>query len=150
MDKIKISQMTMEDLEGVYEIDKEAFPIPWRRSSFEEELKNVLATYLVAKIDENIVGYLGMWFIMDECHITNIAVSSNYRRMGIAKKLINEMFKLCKNHLTSYILLEVRANNIPAQKLYESFGFKIDGIRKNYYKNPDNTHEDAILMTKEF
>ena len=75
MDKIKISQMTMEDLEGVYEIDKEAFPIPWRRSSFEEELKNVLATYLVAKID---------------------------------------------------------------------------GIRKNYYKNPDNTHEDAILMTKEF
>ena len=91
MDKIKISQMTMEDLEGVYEIDKEAFPIPWRRSSFEEELKNVLATYLVAKIDENIVGYLGMWFIMDECHITNIAVSSNYRRMGIAKKLINEL-----------------------------------------------------------
>ena len=85
MDKIKISQMTMEDLEGVYEIDKEAFPIPWRRSSFEEELKNILATYLVAKIDENIVGYLGMWFIMDECHITNIAVSSNYRRMGIAK-----------------------------------------------------------------
>ena len=115
MDKIKISQMTMEDLEGVYEIDKEAFPIPWRRSSFEEELKNILATYLVAKIDENIVGYLGMWFIMDECHITNIAVSSDYRRMGIAKKLINEMFKLCKDHLTSYILLEVRANNIPAQ-----------------------------------
>lgn len=150
MDKITVNKMSMEDLDGVYQIDKEAFPIPWQRSSFEEELKNVLATYLVAKMDEKIVGYLGMWFIMDECHITNIAVSTSYRRMGIAKKLINEMLKLCKTHATSYILLEVRANNIPAQKLYESFGFKIDGIRKNYYKNPNGTREDAVLMTKEF
>ncbi len=91
-----------------------------------------------------------MWFIMDECHITNIAVSPKYRKMGIASKLIKEMFKLCKYHETSYILLEVRAGNIPAKNLYEKFGFKQDGIRKNYYKNPDNTHEDAILMSKEF
>lgn len=150
MENITISKMTFEDLEGVYEIDKESFPIPWRESSFEEELKNILATYLVAKIQDKIVGYIGMWFIIDECHITNIAVSTKYRRMGIAKKLINKTLKLCKEHLASYILLEVRANNIPAQKLYESFGFKVEGIRKDYYKNPDNTREDAILMTKEF
>lgn len=150
MQEITISKMTVQDLEDVYEIDKEAFPIPWQKTSFEEELKNILATYLVAKENNKVIGYLGMWFVIDECHITNIAVHSSYRRNGIASKLIKEMFKLCNSHGISYILLEVRANNIPAQKLYESFGFKSDGIRKNYYKNPDGTYEDAILMTKEF
>ena len=150
MPKIIITKMTKDDLEAVYEIDKESFPIPWQKSSFEEELNNILATYLVAKIDGQVVGYIGMWFVMDECHIMNVAVSSKYRRMGIASKLIKEMFKLCGNHGISYILLEVRANNIPAQKLYESLGFKKEGIRKGYYKNPDGTYEDAILMTKEF
>ncbi len=149
MSKIVISKMTADDLEQVYEIDKNAFAIPWHRSSFEEELKNILATYLVARQDNIIVGYIGMWFVMDECHITNIAVHSDFRRQGIASKLIKQMIKLCKEHEISYILLEVRKNNISAQKLYEKFGFKSDGIRKDYYKNPDNTREDAILMSKE-
>ena len=91
-----------------------------------------------------------MWFVMDECHVTNIAVHSDYRKQGIASKLIKKMFNLCKEHQSAYILLEVRANNIPAKNLYEKFGFKSDGIRKGYYKNPDGTHEDAILMSKEF
>lgn len=150
MQKITISKMTQSDLDAVYEIDKDAFPIPWQKTSFEEELKNILATYLVAKLNDEIVGYIGMWFVIDECHITNVAVHSKYRRMGIASSLIKETLKLCSSHGISYILLEVRANNIPAQKLYESFGFKSDGIRKGYYKNPDETYEDAVLMTKEF
>ena len=150
MQKIIISKMTADDLDGVYEIDKKSFPIPWQKSSFEEELKNILATYLVAKLNDKIVGYIGMWFVIDECHITNIAVHPDFRNSGIAKKLVDEMLKLCNSHGISYILLEVRTNNIPAQKLYESFGFKSDGIRKQYYKNPDGTYDDAILMTKEF
>lgn len=150
MQKITISKMAADDLEAVYEIDKDAFPIPWQKTSFEEELKNILATYLVAKIDDKVVGYIGMWFVIDECHITNVAVHSKYRRMGIASELIKKMFKLCNSHGISYILLEVRANNNPAQKLYESFGFKSNGIRKGYYKNPDGTYENAILMIKEF
>ena len=150
MQKITISKMTQSDLDDVYEIDKDAFPIPWQKTSFEEELKNILATYLVAKLNDEIVGYIGMWFVIDECHITNVAVHSKYRRMGIASCLIKETLKLCNGHGISYILLEVRTNNIPAQKLYESFGFKSDSIRKGYYKNPDGTYEDAILMTKEF
>ena len=129
MDKIKISQMTMEDLEGVYEIDKEAFPIPWRRSSFEEELKNVLATYLVAKIDENIVGYLGMWFIMDECHITNIAVSSNYRRMGIAKELLHRIVEEAREYGCGTI--QITASDMGV-KLYESYGFVHNGNFMQY------------------
>lgn len=146
--EVEISKLTHDDLEGIYEVEKDSFPIPWPISSFEEELKNILATYLVAKINNKIVGYIGMWFVMDECHITNIAVHSNYRENGIATRLINEMLKLCKEHKTTYIMLEVRSNNIPAQKLYSKFGFTEEVIRKNYYKNPDNTREDAIVMSR--
>lgn len=147
--KIEISKLTHDDLDGIYEVEKDAFPIPWPISSFEEELKNILATYLVAKIDNKIVGYIGMWFVMDECHITNIAVHSEYRKKGIASTLINEMLKLCVEHETTYIMLEVRASNIPAQNLYSKFGFTEEVVRKGYYKNPDNTREDAIVMSKE-
>ena len=71
---IEISKLTADDLEGIYEVEKDSFPIPWPISSFEDELRNILATYLVAKVENKVVGYIGMWFVMDECHITNIAV----------------------------------------------------------------------------
>lgn len=147
--KIEISKLTHDDLEGIYEVEKDSFPIPWPISSFEEELKNILATYLVAKIEEKTVGYIGMWFVMDECHITNVAVLSEYRENGIATKLINEMLNLCKEHGTTYIMLEVRESNIPAQKLYSKFNFTEEVVRKDYYKNPDGTREDAIVMSRE-
>ena len=149
MDEIKIEKMTFDDLDDVYEIDKDSFPVPWSKSSFEEELKNILATYFVAKIDGKVIGYLGSWMVIDECHITNIAVHSKYRRNGIASKLVQELLRYCNEHGISYILLEVRINNFAAQKLYETFGFQTDGIRKGYYKNPDGTYDDAILMVKE-
>lgn len=150
MSQVKIAKMTKEDLPGVFEVEKNAFPIPWPISSFEEELNNMLATFLVAKIDEKVVGYIGMWFVMDECHIANIAVDKDYRRMGIATKLVNELFKLCKQHKTTYVMLEVRTTNIPAQKLYAKLGFKDEVLRKDYYRNPDGSREDAIIMSIEF
>lgn len=150
MKEIIITKMSLEDIDGVDEIDKASFPVPWLRSSFEDELNNMLATYLVAKIDDLVVGYIGTRFIIDECHFMNIAVHPKYRNLGIASRLIKEIFKLCKENIISYALLEVRASNIAAQNLYKKFGFEINGVRKQYYKNPDNTREDAILMTKEF
>ena len=135
MSQVIISKMTKEDLLGVYEVEKNAFPIPWPISSFEEELNNILATYLVAKIDNKVVGYIGMLFVMDECHVLNIAVDSNYRRNGIATKLVNELFKYCKKHKTAYVMLEVRVTNIPAQKLYSKLGFKDEVLRKAKYYN---------------
>lgn len=107
----------------------------------------MFATYLVAKIEEKVVGYIGLWFVMDECHITNVAVHSKHRRSKVATLLLNECLNLCKEHETAYILLEVRKSNTPAINLYKNLGFKEDAIRKNYYKNPDNTHEDAIMMS---
>lgn len=149
MQRIQISKMEKDDIIGIYEVEKESFPVPWPMSSFEEELNNLFARYLVAKINNRIVGYIGLWFVMDECHITNIAVLPEFRRNKVASKLVNEMFKLCKFYETSYILLEVRKSNVPAINFYKKIGFKEDSIRKDYYKNPDNTREDAILMSLE-
>lgn len=150
MKEIIITKMSLADINRVDEIDRLSFPIPWSKSSFEDEITNMLATYLVAKIDDVVVGYIGTRFIIDECHFMNIAVHPDYRNLGVANKLVEEIFKLCNENMITYALLEVRATNIPAQNLYKKFGFKVDGVRKLYYKNPDGTREDAILMTKEF
>ncbi len=149
MEKIKIEKMTLDDIDEVLEVCENSFPIPWSRKSFEEEMSNMLATYLVAKLDNKVVGFIGLWFVMDECHITNIAVHNEYRNKHIATELVNAMFEYCKEHETSYVLLEVRSSNVAAKELYKKFGFKEDVVRKDYYKNPDNTREDAIVMSLE-
>ena len=141
--------MQLEDIDSVLKICDESFPIPWSRKSFEDELSNMLATYLVARLEEKIIGFIGLWFVMDECHITNIAVSKEYRNKHVATMLVEEMFKCCKEHEAAYILLEVRNSNVAAKDLYKKFGFNEDCIRKGYYKNPDNTREDAIIMSLE-
>ena len=143
-----ISRMTAEDIPEIIEIENSSFPIPWEESTFEKELSNLLASYLVAKIDNTVVGFIGAWFIMDECQITNIAVHEKYRRQGIASQLVAELLKKCKKHETSYVMLEVRVNNFSAQKLYSKFGFKEEAIRRNYYKNPDGTRDDALIMSQ--
>ena len=148
MPKMKISKMTADDLPQMYEIEKEAFPIPWEMDTFQHELTNMLATYLVAKDGEKVVGFIGAWFVMDECQITNVAVHKEYRKCGIASQLVDALLKECKKHGSTYIMLEVRTNNIAAQKLYAKYGFVEEVIRKNYYKNPDGTHEDAIVMSR--
>lgn len=150
IDNLEIERMTPDDLDGVIDVEKTAFPIPWPKSSFEEELKNMLAYYYVAKIHGRVIAYIGMWFVMDECHITNVAVHEDYRRKKIASKLIEKMLDECKEHGTTYIELEVRENNVAAQKLYSNFGFVEECVRKDYYKNPNGTRENAIIMVKDF
>lgn len=147
MQKIKITKMTKDDIDEICAIENSAFPIPWERETFEKELSNMLATYLIAKIDNKVVGFIGAWFIMDECQITNLAIHQDYRKNGIATQLVAELFKECKKHKSNYIMLEVRANNFAAQKLYKKCGFEEEVIRKGYYKNPDGTREDALVMS---
>lgn len=149
MENLIIRRMTIEDLDDIIEVEKTSFSIGWSRSSFEEELRNILATYLVAELENKVIGYIGMWFVIDECHITNVAVHSNYRKKKIATMLVKRMFELCEEHLSTYVTLEVRKNNLPAQCLYKKFGFNEEAVRKEYYKNPDNTREDAIIMSRE-
>ncbi len=140
---IIIRPMTKDDVDAVYIVEENCFVDPWSKESIRKELKNNLARYLVAQLDNKIVGYVGVWFVVDEGHITNVAVHSDYRGKKIGDKLVKEMVELCKENNIIAMTLEVRASNIVAQNLYRKYGFKMGGIRKEYYS--DNK-EDAIIM----
>lgn len=140
-----IRGMRYDDLDQITEIEKICFSLPWSKNSFEQELKNELAYYQCAEEDGKIMGYMGMWRIIDECHITNVAVLPEYRNRGIASMLINKMVEICKCSEIQNMTLEVRQSNLPAINLYEKFGFISVGKRPRYYMKP---MEDAIIMWK--
>ncbi len=143
---IKIDKFEEKYVEGVHEIEKACFTTHWSINSFRGELENPNAHYFVAIIDDKVVGYGGMWYIINEAHITNIAVDPNYQKKGVASEILKAIIK--KSHELEIIgvTLEVRESNEAALKLYEKFGFENEGIRKNYYEN----NENAIIMWLNF
>lgn len=144
---MKCRRMKIEDLEGVYKVELSAFSDPWSFSAFKSEMKNKLAKYIVAE-DENgkIVGYIGVWYIIDEAHINNVAVHKEHRGKQIGSMLMEYLIEVCLEDSINSITLEVRKSNEIAQNLYRKYGFKPGGIRKEYYS--DN-REDAIIMWKQ-
>ncbi|MBQ7450347.1 ribosomal protein S18-alanine N-acetyltransferase [bacterium] len=141
--------MEAADIDAIFEIEKSAYgEHHWSKESFFNELQNNIGYYLVAyePTTKTIVGYLGSWMIVDECHITNVAVDLRLRRQKIAEQLIVALINHCYEQFIKYITLEVRVSNIPAIALYEKFGFKSIGVRKKYYQ--DN-NEDALIMFTE-
>lgn len=144
--KITYSIMNTDDIDGVFQVSKICFSIPWSRASVESELSNPLAKYIVAKDTKTnkIVGFIGVWLIVGDGDITNIGVHPDYRRNNIGSGLLNALFNLCKDLNCSLLNLEVRRSNLIAQNLYSKFNFKEIGVRRNYYGN----NEDAILMQK--
>ncbi len=143
----KIELMRIEDLEAVLEIEEVSFPTPWSRNSFLYELtENQRAIYLVAKNEFNkVVGYIGMWVVFDEGHITNLAAHPLYRRQGVGRTLLNELVAVARRNGVQYLTLEVRRSNLSAQDLYQKIGFVHMGVRRKYYL--DN-REDALIMWK--
>lgn len=137
--------MTSGQLEDVYIIETECFSHPWSKQSLEEELNNETSLFLVAKEENEVIGYIGMSIVIDEGYIFNVAVRENHRNKGVATALINELVTYGKKNNFSFITLEVRESNLPAISLYSKFGFIKAGERKDYYSNPK---ENAILMTK--
>ena len=137
--------MTSGHLDDVYIIETECFSHPWSKQSLEEELNNETSLFLVAKEENEVIGYIGMSIVIDEGYIFNVAVRENHRNKGVATALINELVTYGKKNKFSFITLEVRESNLPAISLYSKFGFIKAGERKNYYSNPK---ENAILMTK--
>ena len=133
--KIDYSLMNESHANGVYELSKECFAIPWTLESINNELNNPLAKYVIAQdlSTGEVVGFVGVWIIAGEGDITNIAVSSKYRKLGIASNLLIKLFDVCKTFNCEDITLEVRASNIPAENLYKKFNFKEERIRKGYY-----------------
>lgn len=144
---MRIEKMTLGHLDDVYIIETECFSHPWSRQSLENELNNETSLFLVAKEENEVIGYIGMSIVIDEGYIFNVAVRESYRNMGVATALINELVTYGKKNNFCFITLEVRESNLPAISLYSKFGFIKAGERKDYYSNPK---ENAILMTKYF
>lgn len=148
MRKIIVKPLVKEDIERVSEIEAQAYgEHHWSKDAFYSEVNNKVAKYYTASLENGlIVGYIGTWHIVDEAHITTIAVSKDYLRNKVAECLIVKSLQDCYNEFIKYITLEVRVSNTPAIKLYEKYGFKSLGTRKGYYQ--DN-NEDALIMWTE-
>ena len=143
---INIRNMTLDDIESVFEIEKSIFSIPWSKKSFESTISSKDTIYIVATIDEKIVGYLGIYILCDQSDISNVCVHKYYRRMHIAEAMLSYIFDRAKSNNVKEITLEVRESNVAAISLYEKMGFKEIGIRKNYYQKP---LENGLLMWKQ-
>lgn len=143
--EITFRKMTAEDADAVAEIEMKTFSRPWKREDFFIEANRDFAEYIVGEVDGKIVAYAGAWIAFNEAEIMNVAVDENFRGRGFGKKLFAELIRVCKIRGATAITLEVRASNSAAIKLYENFGLKSVGRRKNYYDNPT---EDALIMWK--
>lgn len=141
--EIIIRRMTMDDVDGVAAVEAATFPTPWSRDAFASEMNNVAARYLVAEKDGRVIGFAGAWIILDESHITNIAVYKEERGQGIGRKLTEGLMQYLSNLGAAYATLEVRKSNEVAQNLYKSLGFIKLGVRKRYY---EDNGEDALIM----
>lgn len=136
--------MTMADLDEVMEVEQASFTSPWSRQAFIRELSdNLYAHYIVARVNGHVVGYAGMWLVMGEAHVTNIAVRPEHRGRGYGETLLRRLMELAVTSEANRMTLEVRKSNLVAQKLYAKLGFTAQGLRKRYYTD---TNEDAIIM----
>lgn len=145
MDNVKIYKMTIADLDTISDILFSDFDDFWNVSTLKSELQNPNSQYIIAKLNNEIVGFGGIWKAVDDIHITDIVVKKNFRGQKIGSILLEQLISLAKKQNITSITLEVNSTNIPAQNLYEKFGFKKVGLRKKYYNNID----DAIIMTKD-
>ncbi|MBP3923651.1 ribosomal protein S18-alanine N-acetyltransferase [bacterium] len=148
MEKVTIRRMTKDDVENIMKVEESAYgEHHWSKDSFMSELSNDLAKYFVLYNEENVLcGYAGCWQIFEEAHITNIAVSPDYRRRHYAEALLKKIIDACYENMVKYLTLEVRVSNSAAISLYEKYGFKSLGTRKAYYQN---NNEDALIMWTE-
>lgn len=139
---MRFEPLRFEHLSQMAEIEKEAFDTPWSVSMFIPELTCEDAVYVVGTRGEEVVCYGGFHKVLDEGHITNIAVKSTERGKGIGKFLMATIISTARGRGVKHLTLEVNVNNVKAINMYESFGFKTEGVRKRYYNNRD----DALIM----
>lgn len=140
-----IVKMDADNVAVVAQIEVECFSKPWSEDMLKSELHNPNSYFIVAKLNDKILGYAGMNTVLDEAYITNIAVLKEYRNNGVGKALINNLIKYVTDNDFSFITLEVRESNVAAIGLYSLFGFIKEGKRRNFYTKP---LEDAIIMTR--
>lgn len=146
-DDLTIEVMGMKDLEEVMEVEHKCFNTPWSRYSFICELSNnEFSHYILARYLNKVIGYAGIWVVLDEAHVTNVGVLPEYRGEGVGELLMKSLMALAKHQGAKKMTLEVRKSNYVAQNLYSKLGFEPVGIRRGYYL--DNK-EDAVIMWKQ-
>ncbi len=143
--EFEIVKMRSQHIPFIIAIERKSFPQPWSYSLFLSELSNRMATYFVALWQGKVIGYIGMWIVWEEAHITTFAIHPAYRRKGFGEKLFTYALSYALSQGCKEVLLEVRVSNFVAQHLYRKLGFRAVGRRRGYYTDG----EDAIVMKKD-
>jgi ribosomal-protein-alanine N-acetyltransferase len=144
---LRIEAMRLDDLPEVQAIEQASFTTPWPPHAYRNELQtNRLAQYLVVRADDRVVGYAGIWLMVDEAHITTFAIHPAWRRRRLGERLLLAVLDVARARQAREATLEVRLSNLAARRLYEKFGFRPVGLRPNYYSDD---REDALIMTTE-
>ena len=141
---MKFIDLTTEIIDDIYKIEINSFKKPWSKQEFINETENKLAKYFCLEVSGKIIGYIGVWEIFDEGHITNVVILPEFRGQGYGSRLVEKMIFHAEERKMSLLTLEVRKSNESAINLYKKHDFLEVGLRKNYYEGK----EDAILMTK--
>ncbi|HEY8892765.1 MAG TPA: ribosomal protein S18-alanine N-acetyltransferase [Clostridium sp.] len=139
----KIFPMDKFSILPILNISELSFAISWSLESLESELDNKFARYVVLKSGNSIIGYGGMWVILDEAHITNVAIHPEARGQGGGDIIVEALFRICRKQKVTAITLEVRSSNFKAINLYKKYGFEKEGVRRHYY---EDNKEDAVIM----
>lgn len=143
---LTIRRMKESDIPEVAKLEKEIFPDPWSEGAISETLEQEQTLLMVAYEDRKLIGYLILYFVLEEGEIARIAVIPECRRQGVGARMLLELEDLCEDNGITKLLLDVRESNETAISFYTSYGFVQDGVRRNFYSNPQ---EDGILMSRE-
>ncbi len=145
LDEIAISPMTPADLDEVLVIERHSFPSAWSRGSYQRELRNRTSYYFAARHEGRLVGYVGMWVVVDVAHITTLAVHPGRRRRGLGSHLLRLLITHARQRGAARVTLEVRERNLAAISMYRTFGFQETGVLRGYY---GDTGENGLVMWK--
>ena len=143
LDEITVAPMTPADLDEVLVIERRSFPSAWSRGSYERELRNRNSYYFAAHHEGRLVGYIGMWVVVDEAHITTLAVHPGCRRRGLGSHLLRLLVQHARQCGAARVTLEVREHNLAAISMYRAFGFQQTGVLRGYY---GDTGENGLVM----
>lgn len=147
VDSFVFRYMREEDIDQILEVEHASFTTPWSREAFYNEIhNNKFAVYIIIEADGKIVGYCGAWIVIDEAHVTNIAILPEYRGMKLGEALLRKMMLTAISMGAKSMTLEVRVTNYTAQSLYRKLGFQEGGLRKNYYS--DNQEDARVMWVK--
>ncbi len=144
--RVEFTPLAEADLDTILEIELEAYPEPWSREMFREEIRNNRSYFYLMQLDGTLAGYGGFWLVLDEAHITSVTVRADLRGQGLGRTLTRHLLEAAEEAGAHIATLEVRESNVRAQNLYKTFGFRQIGRRKEYYSK---SGEDAIVMLLE-